>query len=61
MAYPHRIRVLRTDKHLLVGARFDQQGWGLDATVKEIAIWNRGVSDDEIAKLYDNGQGVSIR
>lgn len=44
--------------HFAWGAGFN--GYGASSTLDEIAIWNRLLTLEEIAQLYNNGTGMSI-
>ena len=48
---------------LLVGRRnpHDGRSLDLDGQLDDVGIWNRALSDDEIAYLYHGGQGHPVR
>ena len=48
-----------TDRSLIVGMQ-PGRGFPLDGRLDEIAIWNRALTDSEIATLYNGGNGTPI-
>ena len=47
---------------LLIGTRnaADGRGFPVDGRIDEVAIWNRGLTDQEVARLYNGGSGMLI-
>jgi len=52
-----------TDMPLLIGKRnsLDGRGFPMNGRVDEVAIWNRSLTDEEVALLYNNGHGEDCR
>ena len=51
-----------TEQPLLIGKRneFDGRDFPTDGRIDEVAIWNRALTDGEIAILYNSGNGTPI-
>ncbi|MBN1817031.1 MAG: hypothetical protein JW828_06695 [Sedimentisphaerales bacterium] len=48
----------KTDSEVVIGA---SDSWnGFNGLVDEVAIWNRALSPEEVAALYNNGKGSSL-
>jgi hypothetical protein len=47
---------------LMIGQRnfLDPRDFSVDGRIDEVAIWNRALSDDEIAGLYNDGNGLRV-
>jgi trimeric autotransporter adhesin len=46
----------RLSNSLWWGAGFN--GWGANAAIDEIGLWNRALTPEEVRKLYNNGEGL---
>ncbi len=51
-----------TDLPLIIGKRNDRDGrnFAVDGRIDEVAIWERGLSEEEIVQLYNDGAGVEL-
>lgn len=49
-------------QHLIVGRRdfADERNFGLNGQLDELAIWRRGLSNDEVNSLYHGGVGSAV-